>query len=420
MREYLPRIVDKKVIRYLNIFGAILVQGPKWCGKSTTCAKHSQSQFYIADPEGNFQNRTLAETNPKIVLEGNTPRLIDEWQDAPMIWDAVKFSVDKLGTNGNYILTGSSTPPKHSTFHSGVGRIGKIQMRPMTLSESCNSTNEVSFAGLFEKEEIHGVNKLGLKEIADLCVRGGWPGNLQTKQDDQIIIPKQYIDSLAGDDMTKYDGITRNSITAKKLLASVARNNQTLVTKRTLMADTGVSEPTFDNYFNVLTNLFVFENIPAWSPNIRSGVRLRSAEKTRFVDPSLAIAALNLTPGSMINDIKTFGFMFENLCSRDILTYAEIMGAQVYHYHEASRENSSQCEIDLIVELADGEWGGFEIKLGANQIDEAEKNLLKISKKLQDNGAKPPKCLAVISGLSHYAYETPNGVKIVPIGCLSA
>jgi predicted AAA+ superfamily ATPase len=418
MKKYLPRVVDSEIDDYLSVFGAILVQGPKWCGKSRTSFEHSNSKYLIADPNGNFQNKLLAEEDPTLILQGENPRVIDEWQDVPSIWDAIKFDVDQQYEKGLYILTGSSVPPNFSTFHSGNNRIGKINMYPMSLYESGESTGQIPFKDLFTDKKIGAQNHLTLKQIIALCVRGGWPENIEIDENKQRILPKSYIKYFVEDDISKYDGKKRSNIIALNILKSISRNTHTLVTKKTLINDVNISEPTFDDYFEVFNNLFVVDCIPAWSPNIRSKLRLRTSPKVRLVDPSLAIACLGLSADQLLNDLNTFGFMFENLCARDIKIYAENIGAKVFHYRENLNSNGTENEIDLIVELENGDWGGFEIKLGANQIESAEKNLLKISKKLVEKGANEPKCLCIISGLSNYGYTMPSGVKVVPIGCL--
>jgi predicted AAA+ superfamily ATPase len=276
-----------------------------------------------------------------------------------------------------------------------------------------------SFRDLFSSKKLSSENPIDLTRIAELTVRGGWPGNLSVAKSKQAILPLSYINSIADDDISRYDGVERSPTITSDIIKAIARNNQTLVTNRTLIKDaSNISEPTFTSYFDVLQKLFVVDNIPAWAPNLRSPLRLRTSPKVRLVDPSLAVAALGMTADKLIGDLETFGFMFESLCTRDIKAFAENMDAKLFHYRENAAPGKKEYEIDLIVELADGEWGGIEIKLGASQIEEAEQNLLGISERLQRNGARPPKCLAVISGLSSYAYTTKNGVKVVPIGCL--
>jgi predicted AAA+ superfamily ATPase len=420
MNEYGNRIIDEQLNELLRIFGAVVIEGSKGCGKTWAARNASNSEIMIADPDNAFAVRELAQRDPAPLLEGEYPRMIDEWQEAPSIWDAVRYKVDAIGKKGLYILTGSSVPPIGKTIHSGTGRIARLQMRPMTLSEFGDSSKEISFRELVMTDlQPRGENPLNLEKIIDICIRGGWPGALNLPYEEALQIPKQYIQSIANSDISRYDDVDRNSLQTKRLLRSLARNEQTLVSNKTLLADVGnISENTLMSYKNVLEKLFVLENIPPFSPNIRSKSRLRVAEKTRFVDPSLAIAALRLTKEKLLYDLNTFGFMFESMCTRDILSYCIPFRAEVTHYREASNGKNNPNEVDIVLELDNEEYALVEIKLGATQIADAEKSLLHISQKLVSKGAEPPKSMIIICGTVPFAHTLPSGIKVVPIGCL--
>jgi predicted AAA+ superfamily ATPase len=421
---YLPRIVDEELKELLVISGAVLVEGPKWCGKTSTSKNVAMSEFYVADPSGGFQNRNIAQIDPSLPLRGKTPRMIDEWQEVPELWDAVRFEVDSRNEKGQFILTGSSVPPEDRTVHSGAGRISRLKMRTMTLAEMDISTKEVSLQSLFNQENIFGQNPLNLEEIIDIVCKGGWPGALDLDIKQSLRVSREYLKTIAEEDMSRYDGVERDSVKVTRLLQALARNEETLVSNKTLLADAvDLSSPSLTSYLNTLEKMFVLENIPAWSPNVRSKIRLRSSAKRRFVDPSLAVAALGLTPDKLLNDLNTFGFFFESFVARDLLTYAESLGGKVFHYRESKTgkesENSPEKEADLIVEMPDGRWGAFEVQLGANQNDAAAESLLDISKKLIKLGSPAPSCLVVISGTTTIAHKRPDGVYIIPIACLT-
>lgn len=418
--KYLPRLVDTQVANKLESFGAICIEGAKWCGKTWTSRYHSKSAIYLGDPSGNFQNRELTKLAPNIALEGETPRLIDEWQEVPSVWDTVRHEVDKRGKKGQFILTGSSTPAQKGVLHSGAGRIATIRMRPMSLFESKDSSGQVSlqslFDGTFENKATPGVD---LQTLIELTVRGGWPGSLGLIYEQYRLIPKEYMSSIINHDIYRLEGINRNSKKMHLLLRSLARNESTTASISTLRKDiieyehNDLDNDTISTYLTIFERLFLIDNQKAFSTNIRSSTRVRQSNKRHFVDPSLAIAVLGASCDDLLNDLKTFGFMFEALCERDLRLYAESLGGELYHYQDYKNR-----EIDAIVQLDDGRWGAFEIKLGADAVDDAAKSLIKIRDALEAEGAKTPDVLAVLCGLSNFAYRREDGVYVVPITAL--
>lgn len=417
---YLPRIIDKTVEKYLKVFGAVCIEGPKWCGKTWTSEYHSNSCFFVGDPKDNFQNRRLAETAVEYVLEGETPRLIDEWQEVPSIWDAVRYRVDQSSNNGQFILTGSSTPQNKGVMHSGIGRIAKLHMRPMSLFESGESTGEVSLQELC-KGHMKPVltHSISLKKLAEIIVRGGWPRAVGYDAEFAYLVPREYIKAFLEEDIYKNEELKFNPQKVEKLLRSLARNESSLAGIATLekdikgLEDTGISRETINNYLGSLKRMFMIEDQEPYAPETRSSLRVKQQVKRHLADPSLACALLDLTPEKLINDLNTFEFMFEAVCERDLRTYAESFGAKLYHYRDYDSN-----EIDAVVELDNGEWCAFEIKLGSDKIDEAARSLLKIKRKLESHMIEPPKVMGVIVGLGSAAYQREDGIFVVPIGCL--
>lgn len=419
--EYRPRIIDKKIEEYLAAFGAVCIEGPKWCGKTWTSAYHSRSEIYIGDPSGNFQNRHLAELSPELVLEGESPRLIDEWQEVPSLWDAVRFRVDRETAPGRFILTGSATPNHKGILHSGAGRIARLRMRPMSLYESGDSSGEVSL-----QELCRGVFKpamtgeVSLKKLIELIVRGGWPGSLNLPVDRAALLPAQYLSAVIEDDVYRIDEIHRDTAKMNLLLRSLARNESTTVSNKSLISDIknidteNIDGNTVAAYLDIFRRLFLTDNQPPFAIGMRSSVRVKQSEKRHFSDPSLACALLKATPDNLLEDLNTLGFLFESLCERDLKIYAESFGANLYHYQDYLNQ-----EIDAVIEMNDGTWCAFEIKLGANQIDAAAENLLRISRQIEsDPGGTPPAVLCVICGMSNAAYQRPDGVYVVPVTAL--
>jgi predicted AAA+ superfamily ATPase len=416
----LPRIIDSRVDSLLDTFGAVCIEGSKWCGKTWTSLNHVNSVFYVDDPAGNYQNRRLAELDPPYALEGEVPHLIDEWQEVPGLWDAARFAIDRSGKKGRFILTGSSVPSKRSTMHTGTGRIVRQLMRPMSLAESNDSSRSVSLSKLFDGELGRHNEPIMLDEIIWLAARGGWPGSLGLTKTNALSVPMHYNNQTATHDMSRVDGKKRNPIKVERLLRSLARNNMTMVSNATLMKDvkesnasTTISEATLISYLGVLKKLFIIEELPVWSPNIRSTTRIRVSPKRHFVDPSLAIAALGASPKQLKNDLNTFGFMFENLVIRDLRIYAEALGGKVFHY----RDNQG-LEADAIIVLPDNRWAAAEVKLGVSEEDKAADSLLRLAKKIVDGGGDPPAFLAAICGVCNFSYTRPDGVHVVPVTAL--
>ena len=420
-QNYMPRIIDRQVEEYLSAFGAVCIEGPKWCGKTWTSSYHSRSEIYIGDPAGNFQNRQLAELSPALVLEGETPRLIDELQEVPPLWDAVRYQVDQNPQKGQFILTGSATPNHKGILHSGAGRIARLRMRPMSLWESGDSSGKISLQSLCHGEMTPAMTgEVDLKALIGLIIRGGWPGSLGLSSEQAALLPAEYLNAVIDDDVYRMDGIKRDTHKMRLLLRSLARNESTTATNRTLIRDvkaiddTDIDSNTIAAYLDIFKRLFITDNQPPFSVGIRSSVRIKQAEKRHFADPSLACALLKATPASLLGDLETLGFLFEALCERDLRIYAESFGASLYHYQDYKNQ-----EIDAVIELPDGTWCAFEIKLGANQIDAAASNLLEIKKQIEeDPKGKPPAVLCVLCGMANAAYQRPDGVFVVPITAL--
>ncbi|WP_295916788.1 DUF4143 domain-containing protein [uncultured Anaerovibrio sp.] len=419
--KYRPRLIDNIVEKYLTAFGAICIEGPKWCGKTWTSRHHSKSEILIGSPDGNFQNRRLANLSPEMVLEGDVPRLIDEWQDVASLWDAVRYEVDRRGQQGQFILTGSSTPKHKGILHSGAGRIARLRMHPMSLFEAGNSSGDVSLAELCQgriKSKLTG--DVELRKIADYIVRGGWPGNQDNDIEAARLLPEEYITATIEDDIVRIDGVPRNRNKLELLLRSLARNESTTVSNKTIrndikaIDDEDIDAKTISSYLDILDRLFLTDNQPAFSTNVRSSVRIKQAVKRHFVDPSLPCSLLQMNSDRLIGDLNTFGFLFEALVERDLKIYAETFGGKLYHYQDYRNQ-----EVDAVIELENGEWCAFEIKLGANQIEEAAHKLVILRNQIaSEPKGKPPKVLGVICGLSNAAYQREDGVFVVPITAL--
>lgn len=421
MENYKARIIDKKIDKYLSVFGAICIEGPKWCGKTWTSSYHSNSEIYIGDPSGNFQNRQLAQMSPSLVLEGETPRLIDEWQEVPPLWDAVRYKVDQTPKKGQFILTGSATPNHKGILHSGAGRIARIRMRTMSLYESGDSSGDVSLNDLCNgKLTPKMTGEVDLRKLIEYIIRGGWPASLGLPIESAALLPKEYLEAVLNDDIFRVDGIKRNPHKMRLLLRSLARNESTTVSNKTLkndikeIDDEDIDTATIADYLNIMDRLFITDNQKPFSTKIRSSVRIKQSEKRHFCDPSLACALLNITPHMLLNDLETLGFLFESLCERDLKIYAESIDAHVYHYQDYKNR-----EIDTIIELNDGRWCAIEIKLGANQIESAAENLKKIYGEMEkDPKAILPSAMIIVCGLSNAAYQREDGIYVVPLTAL--
>lgn len=419
-KDYRPRLIDNIIDSYLEAFGAVCVEGPKWCGKTWTSSYHCKSEIMLGNPDGNFQNRQLAQMSPSLVLEGETPRLIDEWQEVPQLWDAVRYKVDQSGNKGQFILTGSATPNHKGILHSGAGRIAKLRMRPMSLFESGNSSGDISLKDICEgriEPKISG--EVDLRKLIDFIIRGGWPANQETTLKQAAYLPIQYIRAVLDDDVYRIDNVKRDKHKMELLLRSLARNEATTVTNKKLkndikeIDDEDIDVETVSAYLDVFQRLFLTDNQKPFEAKLRSSIRIKQTEKRHLSDPSLAAALLNATPEMLLNDLNTLGFLFEALCERDLKIYAESFDAELYHYQDYNNN-----EMDAVIAMPDGKWCGFEIKLGVNQIDMAAENLIKIKNEIKANGGIAPDSLCVICGLSNAAYQRPDGVFVVPITAL--
>lgn len=419
--NYKKRVLDDKIERYLKLFGAVVIEGPKYCGKTWAGRKHAKSESLLYVTTGESSNIVeLAKISPKTILEGEKPKLIDEWQNATNLWDEIRYDIDSTGLKGQYILTGSSTPNRKGINHSGAGRFGKIKLRTMSLYESGDSTGEISLKDICEEKEIKSKNKdVDIRNLAHLIIRGGFPGNILLSSSDASESISQYIATLIDDDLERLDGINRDKHKVRLLLKSLARNESTTVSNATIRNDIkeidfeDIDIDTVSTYLKALNKLYLLDNDEPFSINVRSGLRVKQSEKRHFVDSSIACSLLNLTEDKLINDLETFGFMFESLVERDLKIYADSFNAKCFHYQDYLNN-----EIDAVIELEDGSWCAFEIKLGANKIEEAAQNLLKISQKIKEKGGKPPKVLCVICGLSSVAYKRPDNVYVIPITAL--
>lgn len=420
-QSYLPRMIDAKLEEYLKTFGAVCVEGPKWCGKTWTSAFHSRSEIDLGDPAGNFQNRQLAQMSPALVLEGEAPRLIDEWQEVPPIWDAVRYRVDQSGQKGQFILTGSATPNHKGVLHSGAGRIARLRMRPMSLYESGDSSGKVSLKALCQGQLTPAMTgEVELQRLISLIVRGGWPGSLSLSAERAALVPGEYLNAVIEDDVYHMDGVRRNTAKMRLLLRSLARNESTTASNRTLkndireIDDEDIDVETVKEYLDIFERLFITDNQPPFAVGVRSSVRVKQGVKRHFCDPSLACALMKATPAGLLKDLNTLGFLFEALCERDLKIYAESFGGVLYHYQDYQGR-----EIDAVVELPDSRWCAFEIKLGANQIDAAARNLLELKAEFEkDPKGSPPAALCVVCGMANAAYRRPDGVAVVPITAL--
>jgi len=416
--KYFPRLCDKLLKRQLESSGAVLVEGPKWCGKTSTSRESAKSILYMQDPDRGPGYIRLADTMPSQLLQGEKPRVIDEWQEAPVLWDAVRFDVDKTNLRGQYILTGSAVPKEDDMpKHTGTGRISRLKMRPMTLFESRESNGSVSLKELFDgKTDIFGENPLSIPDLATALCRGGWP-NAVASGDRSSMTARNYVDAVVNYDIQRVDGIERNPFRARTLLRSYARNISTMAAISTIMADvkandTTISENTVYSYVNALRKIFLIEDIPAWKPSLRSKSAIRTSDKRQFVDPSIATAVMQADPGSILMDFEYFGFLFESLVTRDLRVYTQMLDGDIFHYRD-----KDNLEADLIIRLYDGRWAAVEVKLGSKEIDDGAGHLIELSKKVDTSKVGEPAFLMVVTG-GQFAYRRDDGVLVVPIGCL--
>ena len=418
--KYLKRIADRVLQERLAASGAVLIEGPKWCGKTRTALENSKSHLFMQDPDKAISYLKAADTKPSLLLKGDTPRLLDEWQTAPVLWDAVRFMVDQRGKSGQFILTGSAVPKDNVVQHTGTGRISRLLMRPMSLYESMESNGSVSLKALFDGEtEIDNFSTLTIEQIAFAIVRGGWPASIGESEKIALRHAIDYVEAIINADVSRVDGIEKNPVRVRALLRSLSRNISTLATIRTIHddiamgdADESISEKTISQYLGALERIFVTENLPAWNPALRSKTAIRTSPKRQFVDPSIAAAVMRLTPSRLLEDFNYFGFLFESLCDRDLRIYAEAIDGQVFHYRDGSG-----LEADAVIALNDGRWAAVEVKLGSKEIEDAAVHLLELKNKVNTEKMREPSFLMILTG-TEIAYRREDGVYVVPLGCL--
>ncbi len=415
--NYISRISDIYLQNLLESSGAVLIEGAKWCGKTQSSLQAANSAVFMQDPDVGPGYLAMADTKPSLLLDGEVPLLLDEWQMAPVLWDAVRFAVDKRGRMGQFILTGSSKPNDNLISHSGTGRIARMLMRPMSLFESDESNGAVSLRELFNgNTEVSARSTLTIEQIAHSICRGGWPATILSKKQ-SLRIAMNYVDAVINLDINQVDGIEKDPEKVRLLLQSLARNISTMATAKTIMDDikanhSSITDKTLNSYLNALRRIFVIEDIPAWQPLLRSKTAIRTANKRQFVDPSIAAAVLRTDSNGILKDFETFGFLFESLCTRDLRVYAQVSDGEVFHYRD-----KLELESDIIVKLYDGRWAAIEIKLGVKQIEEAAANLIKLSQKIDTEKMNKPAFLMVLTG-GQFAYKRADGVLVVPISCL--
>ena len=426
--EYLKRVADKLLELRLEAFGAVQIKGPKWCGKTTTAEQYAKSVLKMQDPDKREAYLATARTKPSILLKGETPRLIDEWQVAPVLWDAVRNAVDERRERGQFILTGSTVIEDSEIMHTGTGRISRMSMYPMSLYESLESNGQISLSELFDNDslDIDGIeSKMTIEQLIFAACRGGWPASLDVKSEKaKLLIAKDYVNIVCDEDISKVDGIRRNPLLARQIIKSYARNLCTLAKKTNMLKDMiaeseSITMVTFDDYVAALEKLFVIEDIEAWNPSIRSATAIRSGKKRCFVDPSIAVAALGLSPQLLELDLKTFGFIFECMVLRDLRVYSQALGGRLSYYND-----KYGLEADAVLHLDDGRYALIECKLGSRDIEEGAKHLLTLKSLVQKYNEtseqiklREPDLLIVITG-GEIAYTRNDGVKVVPLACL--
>lgn len=421
MKKYRARIADDNLKRKLEGKGAVLIEGPKWCGKTTTAEQLAASVLYMDDPERKQQNITMSEINPKRLLQGETPRLIDEWQLAPKLWDAIRFEVDHRGELGQFVLTGSAVPPDTKEItHSGTGRFTWLTMRPMSIYESGDSSGDVSLKDLFDGVPVDGCSNLSFERLAFLVCRGGWPQAVDMRDEIALDQATDYLDAVIYSDINRVDNVQKNAEQVRRFMRSYARNQGSQTPNTVLAQDVAandgakIGDDTIGQYTSALRKIFVIEDMPAWNPNLRSKTAIRSSDTRYFVDPSIAVAALGIGPNDLINDLNTFGFLFETLCVRDLRVYADALNGSVYHYRD---KDGQEC--DAVIHLRNGKYGLIEIKLGGDKlINEGVKSLKAMEAKIDTGRMNNPSFLMVLTGTGDYAYRRPDGVYVVPIGAL--
>jgi predicted AAA+ superfamily ATPase len=421
--EYKQRIADLLLASKLRSAGAVLVQGPKWCGKSTTASQIAESSLMLGTPKVLHETRNLLSIAPSLVMNGATPRLFDEWQTIPELWDTIRSEIDNRQEMGQFVLTGSAVPLESNEIqHTGTGRFAWLRMRPMTLWESQESTGDVSLAEIFDgvTRKIMGTNKHSLQDIAYILCRGGWPISLSQQLEDALNTAYNYVDAIAESDLSRVDNTLRNPMRVRRLLRSLGRLQGTVAPISTICQDmiandeSTLSEKTIASYINALEKIFVIEDMPAWSTNLRSKTAIRTSNTRYFVDPSIAVAALGITPSKLMNDLNTFGLLFETMAVRDLRVYADAINAKVYHYRD-----KDELECDAIIERRDGSYGLVEIKIGGDYaIREAQNTLNTLSKKIDTDKVGKPQFRMILTAVGDYAMQLEDGCIVVPIGCL--
>jgi len=416
--KYLKRISDKTLKLELEASGAVLIEGPKWCGKTRTAEEIAASVLYMQDPEFATSNIKAAEIKPSLLLDGAKPRLIDEWQVAPSLWDAVRFAVDRVSDSGQYILTGSRKPKDSEARHTGTGRISRMLMRPMSLFESGESNGNISLATLFGRQKsIECISGLTIENLAFVISRGGWPESIGQTEAVALRKAHNYVEAIIHQDISEADDVDKDPAKVRALLRSLARNVSTLASITTIKDDipaneAAASDKTITAYMNALRKIFVVEDLPAWSPALRSKTAVRTSVKRHFTDPSIAIAVLRASPQRLLGDFNTFGYLFESMCIRDLRIYSEAIDGEVFHYRD-----KSELEADAIIQLKDGQWAAVEIKMGASAIEDAAKNLRKLVDKVDLAKMNPPTFLMILTA-TEYGYTRHDGIHVVPIACL--
>ena len=418
MATYMARLADQVLERKLRSAGAVLLEGPKWCGKTWTASQKAQSFIYLQDPDNAQAYRDMAAVKPSLLLQGDSPRLLDEWQMIPVLWDAVRFAVDAKGKTGLFILTGSSVPHDLTISHTGTGRISRMLMRPMSLFESLDSSGAVRLSDLFSgTASVEGVSDLPLERLVFCIARGGWPASVREPDEIALDRARDYVDAVIAQDMSRIDGIQRDPSRVRGLMHSIARNISTQASITTIKADIArdeesLTEKTISSYMDALRRMYVVEDLDAWSPALRSSTAIRTSPTRHFVDPSIACAVLRARPNDLLHDFRTLGLLFESLCVRDLRIYSQSLDGEVFHYRDRNG-----LEADAIIHLNDGRWAAVEVKLGVRMVDEAAKNLLRLRDTVDQEKMNKPSFLLVLTG-DKYAYQREDGVYVVPLACL--
>jgi predicted AAA+ superfamily ATPase len=416
--NYISRICDKELQDSLSSSGAVLIEGAKWCGKTSTAENIAQSTLLMQDPDKTKSYQQIADTKPSLLLKGATPRLIDEWQVSPVLWDAVRFEVDNRQQTRQFILTGSAVPADNVTEHTGTGRIARLLMRTMSLYESGESNGTVSLMDLFNKApDIESLSDLSIEQIAFCICRGGFPASIGKSNKVALRMPVDYVEAVINQDVSRVDGVEKNPNKVRLLLRSLARNIATMASYQTILNDVEATEKNLSNktlysYYKALKRIFVVEPMPAWSPSLRSKTAIRTSPKHHFFDPAIATSVMRINPDALLQDFEYFGFLFESLCARDVRIYAQHNDGEVFHY-----KDKSGLEADMIVQLRDGRWGAIEVKLGNKEIEDAARHLLQLKEKINTGKMREPSFLMVLTG-GQFAFQRQDSVYVVPLACL--